>query len=289
MPLDHQKLLKPVRKLRKQINNLAAVPSPEQVHDLRTNCRKLEAILHALRLDGTKKGFRLLGSVKPIRRIAGKVRDMDVLTGLVASIPGVEKNESCVRILEHLGTRRFKLIKKLIGSTQSEGEQVRSSLKQFNAHLKKRLRLPQNDDDLLIDPVSISLQLFTSLAAWRKIDLRSLHAYRLKVKELRYVLQLATIPETPLFEALGEVKNTIGEWHDWCELEDIAADVVSEDRATRRQIHSIAQEKFARAIEITTQTHARYLSSAIRQHGKRRRGPVALKRAALNAVSKIAT
>lgn len=55
-----------------------------------------------------------------------------------------------------------------------------------------------------------------------RIDGRTLHPYRLKVKELRYALQLAASHEELLIEALGEVKDSIGEWPDWCELEAIA-------------------------------------------------------------------
>lgn len=69
MPLDPKKLQDPLRKLRKSLKKLASHPSPEEVHDIRTRSRKLEAILHALMLDAHKPGQRLLGSVAPIARV----------------------------------------------------------------------------------------------------------------------------------------------------------------------------------------------------------------------------
>lgn len=47
---------------------------------------------------------------------------------------------------------------------------------------------------------------------------------RLKLKELRYVLELSNDKER-LASALKEVTETIGEWHNWAELEAIAKDL----------------------------------------------------------------
>lgn len=288
MPLDPVRLFKPIRKTRKLIKKLPKTPSPEQVHDLRTSCRKLESILHALRFDEKNRGRKLLNSVKPIRRSAGKVRDMDVLTGLITSMPQAEKNESCVQLLEYLGTRRSKQAKKLSGIVASEGERALSSLKQLETYLKQQFERPREKHPSLVDPASVSLEQSASLATWPRIDRQSLHPYRLKVKELRYVLELAANPEQPLIEALGEVKDSIGQWHDWCELEQIAADVIGDDRETRKQIHSIAEGKFSHAMTAATRLHAKYFGSDNVRGRKRHSGPVPLKNPVLNAAAKMA-
>jgi hypothetical protein len=50
----------------------------------------------------------------------------------------------------------------------------------------------------------------------------------LKVKELRYVLQLSEdAQKQQLVNKLGAVKDAIGEWHDWEELIAIAANALS--------------------------------------------------------------
>lgn len=288
MPLNPERLSKPIRKTRKLMKKLPKTPSPEQVHDLRTNCRKLESILHALRLDEKTRGRKLLKAIKPVRRSAGKVRDMDVLTGLIASMPEAEKSESCVQLLEYLGTRRSKLAKKLFGIIASEGERALSSLKQLDTSFKQQFKQHKEQYSPLMDPASLSLELSASLATWPKINGQSLHPYRLKVKELRYVLELAANPEQPLIEALGEIKDGIGEWHDWCELEQIAANVIADDRETLKQIHSIAEEKLSYAMTTATRLHAKYFGSDNRRGGQRHSGPVPLKSPVLNAAAKMA-
>lgn len=102
------------------------------------------------------------------------------------------------------------------------------------------------------------------------------------------MLELAANPEQPLIEALGEVKDSIGQWHDWCELEQIAADVIGDDRETRKQIHSIAEGKFSHAMTAATRLHAKYFGSDNVRGRKRHSGPVPLKNPVLNAAAKMA-
>jgi hypothetical protein len=70
------------------------------------------------------------------------------------------------------------------------------------------------------------VELFSDLKRPSKLSPRNLHPYRLKVKQLRDVVRLADRPAQPgLVESLGEVKDAIGDWHDWEELASIAQDV----------------------------------------------------------------
>ncbi len=61
-------------------------PSPKQVHELRTRSRRLEAVVHTLMLEDRKEGKRVLRAITPIRKKAGKTRDMDVFLGLLTTI-----------------------------------------------------------------------------------------------------------------------------------------------------------------------------------------------------------
>lgn len=58
-PLDQRQLVEPNRKIRKAIRKLPTFPAPEGVHALRTQSRRLGAIVYALKLDGTKRASRL--------------------------------------------------------------------------------------------------------------------------------------------------------------------------------------------------------------------------------------
>src|SRR3954471_7383630 len=104
MNVDIERALKSLRKVRKAMKDLSGDTSPEQVHALRTQARRVEAIVHALSPAGT--GARKLAkAVKPVRRAAGKARDMDVLMAklLELSSPREEDTqEALVRLGEHL-------------------------------------------------------------------------------------------------------------------------------------------------------------------------------------------
>jgi CHAD domain-containing protein len=68
------------------------------------------------------------------------------------------------------------------------------------------------------------LKLSIELATPATLNRTNLHAYRLKIKERRYVLEMADDPGNQEFiDKLGEVKDAIGEWHDWEELIAIAS------------------------------------------------------------------
>lgn len=75
--MELEKVEKPIRKLRKAFKRLSDDPRPEDVHALRTQTRRLEAIVATLRIVPAKKAERLLKSVTPVRKAAGEVRDMD--------------------------------------------------------------------------------------------------------------------------------------------------------------------------------------------------------------------
>ena len=72
MSVDHDRLLKPARKLRKVLKNMPKDPTPEQVHSLRTNSRRLEATLAAVSPDGLAKQKKLFREVARIRKKADR-------------------------------------------------------------------------------------------------------------------------------------------------------------------------------------------------------------------------
>ena len=141
MALDQEQLEQPFRKLRKALKDLPDEPSPEDVHDLRTRIRRIEAIMHALRLDGTREGKRLLKSVAPIRKRAGQVRDMDVLTSFASTLDAGSDGECHVQLLEHLGTQRFRAAQKLQKSISDEQDEARKRLKDYWAYITESFRI----------------------------------------------------------------------------------------------------------------------------------------------------
>ena len=69
------------------------------------------------------------------------------------------------------------------------------------------------------------LRLQRELAEPVRLTENNLHPYRIKVKELRDMLRMEKDPaDRELIESLGDVKDAIGEWHDWQKLVQIARD-----------------------------------------------------------------
>jgi len=61
-------------------------------------------------------------------------------------------------------------------------------------------------------------------------------------------------------EALTDVQDAIGEWHDWVELEDIASKVLKQDSNCRlmKKVQDISERKFVEALRLTEQMRRRY-------------------------------
>jgi hypothetical protein len=106
------------------------------------------------------------------------------------------------------------------------------------------------------------------------------------VKELRYVLDLACDVDPGLRKALGETKDAIGEWHDWCELEDAARRALKCDSDLCERIHAQAREKFDRALAVARDLQNTYLR-ADASHAKRPHKPLRLKEPVLISAARM--
>lgn len=83
MPLNTKRLTNDPEKFLWSLKKLQKNDAPDKVHKFRTRIRRLEATLLALQPDA-RNATRLLRMMKPLRKRAGKVRDMDVLTGIAS-------------------------------------------------------------------------------------------------------------------------------------------------------------------------------------------------------------
>jgi CHAD domain-containing protein len=214
MALDPDALHKPVRRLRKLLKRMPKRPVPGDVHKMRTSTRRLEAALTALSM----KPMRALGGLSRVRRAAGKVRDMDVLIHFASTVHPDGEDECSVQLLEHLGAQRRKHAKRLHAVVDKYRGSARKSLKktehQFDA---VELGGPK--------AAAIAIGLEHELMQER-LGRQSLHTYRLKVKQLRNTLRLAQAGDGELLDALTDVKDSIGEWHDWESLLAVAKDAL---------------------------------------------------------------
>jgi CHAD domain-containing protein len=285
MALNAKTVDKPFRKLRKLLKNFPNPPDPEDVHDVRTYTRRIEAMTGAFQLDRKKAGKDLAIYLTPIRKAAGDVRDMDVLTNFTASLDPNSDGDCRLKLIQHLGDRRTKAATKLV-------KKVKANEKQLRAHLKECATIAANG----IDPakskrakekdkrksrrksagsMASSLQIEQELRDWPRLSEENIHSFRLKVKELRYVLQLAQDGDSKLIGGLGEVKNQIGLWHDWTELAAIAGQVLDHDTQcpTSLEIRTRAKRELQKALTCANRLREQYFpseaDSATKKSGKK--------------------
>jgi len=269
--MNQEVLQKSVRKLRKLLKKAPKRPDPEFVHDLRTRSRKFESILTAVKPNAAKRDKQLLRNMKRVRSRAGKVRDMDVLTGHAASVQEHDEQQCLVQLLEELGTRRTQEAKKLRRVVSRRGTTLRRELKRSGRKLGKKLQ-DGSSQRPAAEAAAKVLQLSSDLRNPAKLNRNNLHPYRLKVKELRYVLQLdGNSAGQDFINKLGEVKDAIGEWHDWEELIAIAEEVDSHDGNCRllERLKEISRRKFEAAMKSAEQMRSGYLQSRRKTAGRK--------------------
>ncbi|UWZ86545.1 CHAD domain-containing protein [Occallatibacter riparius] len=236
MNVDVQAALKALRKLHKKLKDFPAHPAPEEVHKLRTETRRLEAVVHTFSSDSDREAQRLLKLTKPVRKALGKVRDMDVFIAKTHQIGDDSTGEGLVRLTEEIARRREKHVVHLSQIIAQRRKPVRRAIRRFEHHLES--------GNAMLSPVAPQI-LGAELDHWPRIDAANLHEFRIRAKELRYMLQLSPETYRQRIDALGEVKDLAGEWHDWVELHELAKKSLdpAEDGQILRELANITREK----------------------------------------------
>jgi CHAD domain-containing protein len=274
MALDAEQVVKPVRRLRKLLKKMPAKPNAEDIHGFRTSSRRIEATIHALSLDSGHNGRQVLKQISKLRRRAGKVRDMDVLTEYLSSVSCRKEEKEChVGVLEHLGAQRLKYARKFESARQQCASELCKRLRRTSSQIENFLpsnRKKDPDQNGVIAEVTASaLTLLTALAKPSRLGKTNLHPYRLEVKKLRNVLQMAEESDRQKFvRQLGEVKDAIGEWHDWEELLAIAKTVLDHEATCGllNGLRKIAANKYQSAVILTENMRKQFLRISDRRN-----------------------
>ena len=298
MAFDADQLSKPFRKLRKELRRISKHPEVEQVHQLRTHARRVEAVIEAVEQDPDTNQRQLLGLLEWARKRAGKVRDMDVLISHVANMEVPEDEGDCqVGLLEYLSGKRLSNARKLHQMIQKNSVELRQRLKRCNAKVLKLLQKTKNGSmdkqkAAVVHALADALQISTDLAKTELLRNANLHEYRLGIKRLQYLLQLAdqSHQDEQFIEQLKQVKDAIGEWHDWQVLSGIAGKLLKSHPSCKlvRTLKATTAEKLKQAVALATRMRERYLQPkrVLARAKSRRKLPLA--ESALTAASTLA-
>jgi len=261
--MEAERLQEPVRMLRKGLKNLPGNPAPEQVHKLRTGAREIEAVAAAL--PGDDKMTRLLlKAIKPVRRAAGDVRDLDVLTTNALKLVGETEPDSMTRLLRSLKTLRQKNASELLKVVQRTRKTARRRLKRFEAQLQEDLAEGESGAEAMRLEGSIGKimnQLTDELSRWPALSEGNIHRFRLKVKEMRLLLRLERSANLSFLRSLNSAKRKIGDWHDWQRLRETAGEILDPrtDRAILENIDKAVERKLAQALAVSNALRRKFL------------------------------
>jgi len=274
MPVDVERIEKSTSRIAKFLRKNSNRPTAEAIHDLRTDSRRLETAFVTVELNTKGKVKRLLRDLGNVRKRAGKVRDMDVLTAYALTVQPKREQDCLVRLFEHLGAERSEYVKKLRAVIDGTNTQLGRRLKRSSRRVEKLFEQaekdPENSDAISVT-VARAIELGEGLKRPATLTRTNLHAYRLKVKELRNVLQLAGKSDAQKFAGdLSEVKEAIGEWHDWQELCGIATEVLHHSSCKLiSELKATTESKYKHALQLTNRLRTNYLNHDGPRRGKR--------------------
>jgi CHAD domain-containing protein len=264
-----ERVRKSLRELGKSLESLHGESAPNDVHNLRTASRRVEAIAGVLEAADGKKSRRLVKAIEPVRKAAGGVRDMDVLLANARKLARYCDGKSLKHLVAHLETARQQNAGQLQHALHHRRKAMREDLKEYSkfvASVAKHAQSSSHSDEQASRAQEVihssAMNVMRELGDCKPLDADNLHAFRLKVKQLRYTLQLDAQADAGLVEALGDVQRRIGDWHDWHQLEEIARQVLilEEDRALLDRIGETAKRRFDRALASANALRGEYLN-----------------------------
>jgi len=256
MSLNTDRIEKDLRKLRNLVKKVPRNPTPEEIHRLRTRVRRFEVELQASGLDAQRKAKWLLRQLARIRKRAGKVRDMDVLTAHLSTVRIDGERDCLIQLFEFLGTKRYEKAERLHQVVNKYRDTINKRLKKIARVLEKRM-----GSSAANAATSAAMQSSAELATYGSLNRGNLHEYRLKLKELRNILQMGEdAPKKEFVESLEKIKDEIGEWHDWEELNSIAAKILDHSAGCKlkRQLKGITQQKYESALSSANKLQRTY-------------------------------
>lgn len=256
----------PARKLRKSLKSLPRDLPIDYVHGLRTQTGRLEAIIAASVIEKKKLARQLLKTLKPVRKAAGEVRDMDVLAAKARTLTA-RRNDSVARLVEHLVDTRIENARALLQTLAKRQKKTRRSLKGFSKQIAQKFTAkspgPKAEAARNWMKEDATSKLVAELNQWPELNAENLHPFRLKIKELLYVLHLVRNADAEFMDALGKAKDEIGDWHDWHQLAIIAEKKldIRTDRAALKRIEETSKSKLEKALAAAHSIKGRVLSA----------------------------
>jgi CHAD domain-containing protein len=253
--------------------------SRKQVHKLRIATLRLQAALENW-LEGQRPdtdGMRAAKSWKKhgtrLRRALEPLREADAylqrLGSLQEAAPGphgcmLQCSRICLREIEEMESRLKRRRKTAAAELCVEIEDHRKRLDRCSRELEKALE--QHPAGGGGSAVAAARQLFARLAGeFPELNGGNLHAYRKRLKKVRYLAETGTDPEAMRLAASSrKMLNAAGDWHDWHVLAKAADRMLpnhGEEDGLVSLLRTMEEDALRRALEIC-QRHAARLAKS---------------------------
>jgi CHAD domain-containing protein len=240
-------------------------PRQKAVHQLRTTTRRMEALLASAkrrRRGNAKFGRKLdkaLKALKPIRKAAGPVRDMDVQRGLLEGLLQAKGASPNVRRSVFNDDAR-KLQVKLKKYRNDAATELITAI--ADAQEKKLMRISPLHADVSEVKWTFLLKEARSLerASARSLDTadpKSLHEYRKNSKSARYLAEMedGSAPAEQFAKRMKKVLDAIGAWHDWMLLTQLAKETFGKSSALAKRLKKERDQALRQAVGAVERLH----------------------------------
>jgi CHAD domain-containing protein len=233
------------------VSILATGIAPKNVHRLRTTIRRIESLVSYVNPNLDKKLERSLEKLADLRKCAGKVRDLDVQTGLLDALA----NGSTVRDRETLagllGKKRDRQARRL-GSVVTKIQESKFFVR-MNRIAEKVGAEPANRPLAPLEEARAQVaKMARDFSPHQELGLKRLHDARVRLKRIRYVAELAeeTAEQKNFTHELKAVQDALGDWHDWQELTRTAEKRFSDrvNCALLREVRSLLAARHSAAV-----------------------------------------
>ena len=219
----HKYIQRLQQSLDRELEGLSRAVTPDTVHGTRTAARRLRAVLRAFRRELNPAALRRYGAaLQDLARDLDAVRDADVAQLTISS-----------RSQKRFGATHegFDGLKALVAKNRSRAVRDLQSAMDADTWSARfvNLQLVASDPGLIVESqepmTSIALRVLQrrlrAALRYRGQAPRALHRLRLKIKTLRYLLELCVTAHHGMaraeLEQLRELQDCLGDLHDaWC-------------------------------------------------------------------------
>ncbi|MBV9072237.1 MAG: CHAD domain-containing protein [Acidobacteria bacterium] len=259
----------PVERLLSSLLELAQDPHSKTAHHYRTSLRRFQAWSDVFHPQIAPAQAAVLKSLEKLRKTAGKFRDSEVHLDLVKELR-----------TRHSGERK-KLQKALKAKRNSYAKKLRRSLHdvaldEITTTLRSLERVPEpTGEDRAFHPIegmtTLALDEYRAFVERHgKISRKNLHEYRLACKRFRYTAELAgeNAEAVAMLEIWKGVQDSVGEWHDYLTLTDVADDTLGKS-SIRTQLRKLTEKKYKASCDIIQAAERKLIGGAAPKKGPR--------------------